>query len=614
MKKFINIFLIFAVIVSLSAIFAGCGNSSSVSVTGVSLDKTAITMTVGGTQQLSATVTPENATDKKVTWTSDKESVATVSADGKVTAVAEGKAKITVQTADGQYKATCSVTVEAEEVAVSGITLNKDTAELIEGGTLLLRATVTPENATDKKVTWTSDKESVATVNADGKVTAIAVGVAKIKASCGEFSDECTITVSEKAVTGITVSKQPTKKIYKVGDVFDPAGVIIMANYNDTSKKDVTSDCEFTPNGPLTEADTEITVTYAGKFTAEISITVEPSDPSSALVATEAEFREALADGEVNTITVTADVLNLSAALSVDRDVTVNGNIKLGELSVAEDITLTCNGIVYGNDALTVSGGGKVIMNGSAENKAYISGTDVSISGIELTVNSVYSLTSLLDSSAIYATGSLTVTEGAVVETHSNIYARGMFRLDNGANLTVYGVGGEFDPETVPSEEKDMIGNALQSETSIEVFGTATRLTVYCDYETQVETAAISTTNGADITISEATVLVEKNAESGFAFGYGVWAGHSCWITNRAQVTFNVYRVGLGGASGSNADIVIEHKKEGEPLPEDDPLTKLTVTTVSEEGKLFELGGKSKGWIESVVTLNGVVQERTDGK
>ena len=58
----------------------------------------------------------------------------------------------------------------------------------------------------------------------------------------------------------------------------------------------------------------------------------------------------------------------------------------------------------------------------------------------------------------------------------------------------------------------------------------------------------------------------------------------------------------------------IEHKKEGEPLPEDDPLTKLTVTTVSEEGKLFELGGKSKGWIESVVTLNGVVQERTDGK
>ena len=202
-----------------------------------------------------------NYTD--ISWSvADKSGSTDVNISGSTVEVEQGSATASAKaqllvTATDTYGRTVTRTIRVvvSDDTVSGITLNKDTAELIEGGTLLLRATVTPENATDKKVTWTSDKESVATVSADGKVTAIAVGVAKIKASCGEFSDECTIIVSEKAVTGIMVSKQPTKKIYKVGDVFDPAGVIIMANYNDTSKKDVTFDCEFTPNEPLTEAE-----------------------------------------------------------------------------------------------------------------------------------------------------------------------------------------------------------------------------------------------------------------------------------------------------------------------------------------------------------------------
>lgn len=88
----------------------GKTGTETVSVTGVSLDKTTLTLNIGESATLNATVAPSDATNKKVTWTSDKESVATVS-DGKVTAVAAGECQITVTTEDGSKTATCAVTV-----------------------------------------------------------------------------------------------------------------------------------------------------------------------------------------------------------------------------------------------------------------------------------------------------------------------------------------------------------------------------------------------------------------------------------------------------------------------------------------------------------------------
>ena len=173
--------------------------------TGITLDKTTAELTEGETLTLIATVTPEDATDKTVTWTSSDETVATV-ANGVVTALKAGKVTITAKS--GEVSATCEITVNAKVIPATGIALDKTTAEMTEGETLTLPATVTPENATDKTVTWTSSDETVATV-ANGVVTALKAGKATITAKAGEVSATCEITVNAKVIpaTGIALDK-----------------------------------------------------------------------------------------------------------------------------------------------------------------------------------------------------------------------------------------------------------------------------------------------------------------------------------------------------------------------------------------------------------------------
>ena len=167
-----------------------------VPVTSVTLDRATLTMTEGDTQTLSATVKPDNATDKTVTWTSSNTSVATVDG-GKVTAVAPGTATITAKA--GDKTATCAVTVEKKVVPVTSLTLDRTTLTMTEGDTQTLTATVKPDDATDKTVTWTSSNTSVATVDG-GKVTAVAPGTATITAKAGDKTATCAVTVNQKIV------------------------------------------------------------------------------------------------------------------------------------------------------------------------------------------------------------------------------------------------------------------------------------------------------------------------------------------------------------------------------------------------------------------------------
>ena len=170
---------------------------TNVPVTGVTLSQTELSLTEGNTAQLTATVKPDDATNKNVTWSSDDTSVATVDATGQVTAVSAGTATITVTTVDGGYKDTCQVTETAALVPVSGVTLNKDSLALGVGDTETLTATVAPANATNQNVTWASSDPSVATVDAAGKVTAVAPGTATITATTvdGGKTAACTVTV-----------------------------------------------------------------------------------------------------------------------------------------------------------------------------------------------------------------------------------------------------------------------------------------------------------------------------------------------------------------------------------------------------------------------------------
>ena len=156
---------------SLTVLSLGCTPKEEpivdIAVSGVSLSPGSLELEVGQTATITATVNPSNATNKTVSWSSSNPSVATVSG-GKVTAVATGSATITA-TAGGK-SATCSVTVKNKVVNVTGITLSQNEVSLKIGETATLTATVSPSDATDKTVTWSSSDAKVATVNG-GKVT-----------------------------------------------------------------------------------------------------------------------------------------------------------------------------------------------------------------------------------------------------------------------------------------------------------------------------------------------------------------------------------------------------------------------------------------------------------
>lgn len=160
-------------------------------VSSVSISQSTAEMIEGETVQLIATVLPNDATNKTVVWASSKQSVATVTDSGLVTAIAAGTTIITASS--GIKIATCSVTVI---VPVSSVSLNKTNLSLIKGENHNLWATVKPDNATDKTVTWTSSNTSIATVDSNGKVTAQDVGTAIIAAKAGEISSTCSVTVS----------------------------------------------------------------------------------------------------------------------------------------------------------------------------------------------------------------------------------------------------------------------------------------------------------------------------------------------------------------------------------------------------------------------------------
>ena len=208
-------FALFTILLSISLITTySCKKEKvkSVSVTEVGLNKTSTTLVEGETETLVATVMPENATDKSVVWESGNESAATVSQEGLVTAVGEGKATITVKTNDGGFSASCEVTVNKKVIAVTGVVLGKTELTLVEGEEENLAAAVTPENATDKSVVWESSNESAAAVSQEGLVTAVGEGKATItvKTNDGGFSASCEVTVNKKviAVTGVKLSAE----------------------------------------------------------------------------------------------------------------------------------------------------------------------------------------------------------------------------------------------------------------------------------------------------------------------------------------------------------------------------------------------------------------------
>lgn len=221
----------------------------SAEVEGITLNVTDLTLASDETEVLIATLLPQNAESVKLVWTSSDESIATVDENGNVKALKEGVVTITVATEDGNYTASCTVTITAEEdsntnnnnnnsnpntpntpstptnpsnpstpvqpskpdepsqpeeqnkpteVSPTGVTISGPTSVEV-GKTIQLTATVLPENATNKSVTWNSSNPSVATVDGNGKVTGVSAGSVTITVTTSNgISKTYTVTVTEK--------------------------------------------------------------------------------------------------------------------------------------------------------------------------------------------------------------------------------------------------------------------------------------------------------------------------------------------------------------------------------------------------------------------------------
>lgn len=171
----------------------------------ISLNKTSLTLKEDTSETLTITFNPSNASNKKVTWKSSNQNIATVDSSGKVTGIKPGTATITVVSNDGGYVATCKVTIEEMSKKVTSISLNKKELNLLAGDTETLILTINPEYAENKNVTWTSSDESIVKVE-NGVVTAIAAGTAEIKviSEDGQQEDSCKVTVTSPPIEGIS--------------------------------------------------------------------------------------------------------------------------------------------------------------------------------------------------------------------------------------------------------------------------------------------------------------------------------------------------------------------------------------------------------------------------
>lgn len=182
-----------------------------VAVTGVTLNKTSLTLEAGQDETLTATVAPSNADNKDVSWSSNNPSVASVDQTGKVSAISAGTATITVTTADGNKTATCNVTVTAPAAPIPVTAISLDaTATVGIGSTITLAVTYTPADANQgKAVTWTTADAGIAIVN-NGVVTGVSAGTVAITATSTtdpSITATCNVTVQAIAVTGVTLNK-----------------------------------------------------------------------------------------------------------------------------------------------------------------------------------------------------------------------------------------------------------------------------------------------------------------------------------------------------------------------------------------------------------------------
>ena len=187
-------------------LLAGCGKKDkTVYVTGIKLSESSVSVLVGESLQLSATISPSDATDKSVTWSSTNESVATVDKDGRVTGITEGISTVKAVTTDGAFSAECLVNVSYVHDSSVSLNLTEDQVILI-GDKLEITATVAPADAVDVTVKWECDDPETVSLTpgevngnvAKATLEALKGGTVTIKVTTNDQGNTATLKVTVK--------------------------------------------------------------------------------------------------------------------------------------------------------------------------------------------------------------------------------------------------------------------------------------------------------------------------------------------------------------------------------------------------------------------------------
>ena len=324
--------------------------------TSVSLNKLSFNLYVGRTRKLIATVQPENATNKAVTWKSSNKKVAKVDSNGVVTAVGKGTATITCTTKDTGKKVSCEVRVK--NLKAKSIALNKTSATLTVKKTLTLTCIFTPTDTTNKNVTWTSSDPKVAKVNAKGVVTAVAPGTATItcKTNVGGKTAKCTVKVTLQKIKSLSFkeseiemsigTKQTLKPVIKPAGATgaklkwsssDPSVVKVNSNGRLTALKEGKAYITCKPNDGSNVREELVLVTVTKqhvlgvklnksmvrlgvKDTLKLTATVVPED------ATDKRVKWSSSDTKVATVNSKGRVTAVGKGACMIRATTVDGN------------------------------------------------------------------------------------------------------------------------------------------------------------------------------------------------------------------------------------------------------------------------------------------------
>ena len=324
----------------------------SVPVTGVTVGSAgdATSVNPGETLTLTASVTPDNATDRTVTWTTSDPSVATVSQDGVVTGVAPGS--VTITATAGGISGTKVLTVNS--IPVQSISIGAD-RNIALGSSVSLECTFTPANATNKTVTWKSSDDSVATVSSDGTVVARGVGSATITVTTedGNKMDEITVTVSAVPVTGIEIVGAPSS--LKVGDApYQLNAVIYPANASTTTVSWISSN----PSVLSVSSQGIVTVLQASEAPVTVTATITDAYGAGSTFTDSVEITVLAADVPTHTIHV---AVGTGGTVSPAGD--INGNITVED---GDDIVFTVKADSnYAVSTVTVDGEAVTLFDGT---------------------------------------------------------------------------------------------------------------------------------------------------------------------------------------------------------------------------------------------------------